>query len=101
MRISTHVVNNTAKINLFGRFDFSANHEFKSCTSLAINSPEIKELELNLAEVNYIDSAALGMLLVLRETADKSFKRITLTNCKGTVAHILNMANFSKLFTIK
>ena len=101
MRITTHVAGFVAKVALHGRFEFSANHEFKSCTRLVLQTKEVREIEIDMSDVNYIDSSALGMLLVLREEADKALKKISLLNCRGVIKQVLDMANFSKLFIIK
>ena len=60
----------------------------------------MSELEIDLGEVDYLDSSALGMLLMLREKAQAANKKIVLSNCKGSVRQVLEIANFGKLFTI-
>jgi len=51
--------------------------------------------------VKYIDSSAMGMLLLLKERAKGASKSITLLNCKGAVAQVFELSNFRRLFTIK
>jgi len=46
-----------------------------------------------------MDSAALGMLLLFNERA--SGRRISLANCKASVAAVLDIANFGKIFDIQ
>jgi anti-anti-sigma factor len=50
--------------------------------------------------VAYLDSSALGMLLMVRERAQAANKEISLSQANPTVMKILDIANFSKLFTI-
>jgi anti-anti-sigma factor len=50
--------------------------------------------------VNFLDSSALGMLLLLRDHAGGEHARIRLVNCSSDVRKILTISNFSKLFHI-
>jgi anti-anti-sigma factor len=66
----------------------------------ATASAEVRELDLDLGGVDYIDSSALGMLLLLKERADTAKKPVALQNCTGTVRQVLEIANFGKIFSI-
>ncbi|MEB0155953.1 STAS domain-containing protein, partial [Pseudomonas sp. CCC3.2] len=48
----------------------------------------------------YLDSSALGMLLLLRDHAGGENSKISLINCNKDVGTILTISNFSKLFKI-
>jgi anti-anti-sigma factor len=101
MLINTNISNRCAIISLQGRFDFSANPAFKKAYEPLLQMIEISELEIDLGAVQYLDSSALGILLLLKERADKMGKTIALSNCQGTVKRILDIANFIKLFNIR
>jgi two-component system, chemotaxis family, protein-glutamate methylesterase/glutaminase len=90
-----------ARILLTGRFDFSAHRVFRDSYTPSLDSGSVSELEVDLAQVDYLDSSALGMLLMLREKAQTANKTVTLSNCRGSVRQVLEIANFGKLFTIK
>jgi anti-anti-sigma factor len=47
-----------------------------------------------------MDSAALGMLLLLREHVQSQGGRVTITNCRGQTYDVLQIANFHRLFKI-
>ena len=51
------------------------------------------------ADVQYIDSTALGSLLLLRDRAHKSARSVTLVNCQSRVMKILTEANFHRIFS--
>ncbi len=74
---------------------------FKSAYEGQIGSSEISAIEIDLGNVDYLDSAALGMLLLLRDQASGTHKTVILSNCHGVVQQILDIANFKKLFTIQ
>ena len=58
-----------ARIRLNGRFDFSAHRIFRESYTPSLDAGSVAELEIDLDQVDYLDSSALGMLLMLREKA--------------------------------
>lgn len=91
---------NQATLSLGGRFDFNVHRDFKEAYMSLLNDAEVQTLSINLSGVEYLDSSALGMLLMLRERVQAANKQIVLTNPNETVMKILDIANFKKLFTI-
>ncbi|WP_028448747.1 MULTISPECIES: STAS domain-containing protein [Chitinibacter] len=87
------------QIAMKGNFTFESHREFKQATTSVLEQAGLTEIELDFAEVDYMDSAALGMLLLLNERA--SGRKVTLVNCKGTVKSVLDIANFGKIFEIR
>ena len=55
---------------------------------------------VDLAGTDYLDSSALGMLLLLREHAGGEGAAIQIINASPDVKKILDVANFGKLFDI-
>ncbi|WP_255991480.1 STAS domain-containing protein [Chitinolyticbacter albus] len=87
-----------AHIRLDGNFTFEAHRTFKEATTPALDHSAVKQIEVDFADVGYLDSAALGMLLLLNERA--TGRQVRLINVKGTVRSVLEIANFGKLFDI-
>jgi anti-anti-sigma factor len=100
MEIKQTKNNTQSTLFLGGRFDFNSHREFKEAYSAVLADAGIQLLEVNLSGIDYLDSSALGMLLMLRERAETAKKQITLSKPNATVRKILDIANFSKLFTI-
>lgn len=89
----------TASIRINGRFDFSLHNEFrKSYKDLAINSGEYI---VDLGSTDYLDSSALGMLLLLKEHAESHSSSVRLINFNNEIREILTIASFDKLFTLE
>ena len=84
-------------IRVTGRFDFSCHQEFSD--ALRIYPPGERGYVVDFSETDYMDSSALGMLLQLREHADKS-AGVSLINGSEGVTEMLRVANFDKLFNI-
>lgn len=94
------VADGRAVIGLKGRFDFNAHREFRDVVDLALKDATATEIQVDLAAVDYLDSSALGMLLMLRDKARGLGRSVTLSNCRGAVKQVIEIANFGKLFPI-
>ena len=86
-------------IVLNGRFDFNAHREFRETVDQAVKEAPGK-IHVDLASVEYLDSSALGMLLMLRDKAKGAGKEVALANARGAVKQVIDIANFGKLFPL-
>tara|TARA_R110001606_G_scaffold150982_3_gene291309 strand:- start:14207 stop:14509 length:303 start_codon:yes stop_codon:yes gene_type:complete len=84
-------------IHVKGRFDYSCHKAFKEAFTAV---SKVKFYEVNLADVSYLDSSALGMLLLLRDHAGEEKAQIRLVHVNSAVIDILKIANFHRLFDI-
>ncbi|HLP96878.1 MAG TPA: STAS domain-containing protein [Sideroxyarcus sp.] len=100
MAIYSHVHKQTGCIHIDGRFDFLVHREFKKAYMAMLDNPTIQEIEVNMRQLDFIDSAALGMLMLLRERAQAANKSIVLSNPSEHVSMLLWVASFHKLFAI-
>ena len=101
MGINTKVAGNIATIQMTGRFDFNVQREFKEAYDSLINNSAVGVIDVNLSGVDYLDSSALGMLLMLRERSSAAGKSLKLSKPTPGVEQILEIATFAKLFTIE
>jgi anti-anti-sigma factor len=85
-------------IKVNGRFDFGVHNEFREVTKLAESG--VKQIEVDLGNTDYLDSSALGMLLVLRDKLANDKSSVQIKNARNEVKKILEIANFDKLFTL-
>jgi anti-anti-sigma factor len=81
-----------------GRLTFAQNGEFRRVVE-ALTEVE-GEVVLDLAEVEFIDSAGLGMLLVARDTVLRGNGRLALRHAGGQVGRMLDLAKFGDFFAI-
>lgn len=86
-------------IKVKGRFDFSAHQEFRSAYESAPNS--MNAYVVDLRDATYLDSSALGMLLLLRDHAGGDTAHVRIVNCNPDVKKILTISNFEQLFSIQ
>jgi anti-anti-sigma factor len=85
-------------ISVVGRFDFHCHAEFRK--AYQCDEPgEVADYSVDLQQTDYIDSSALGMLLLLRE-ALSGVDVVRIVNCQPAVKRILEIANFNQLFSV-
>jgi len=85
-------------IAVAGKFDFQLYDEFRA--AYADTAGNGVDYEVDLSATEYLDSSALGMLLLLREHAGGEGSNIAITGAAPEVRKILDVANFGKLFTL-
>ncbi len=100
MGISTTVTDSGDQVTIAvaGKFDFQLYDEFRA--SYANTAGSGVRYVIDLAETEYLDSSALGMLLLLREHAGGEASDIEISQASPEVKKILDVANFGKLFKI-
>jgi anti-anti-sigma factor len=86
-------------IAVAGRFDFSAHRDFRETYESLETEPQ--EFTVDMREATYLDSSALGMLLLLRDHAGGDAAEVRIVNCNPDVRKILTISNFEQLFEIR
>ncbi len=101
LNVSTKKESGKATLTLSGRFNFESHQAFKSAYTPLLNDGGFDTLVIDFAGVNYMDSSALGMLLMVRERLAALTKKIVLANSHGPVKEVLQVANFGRIFTLE
>ena len=84
-------------INVGENFDFAHHKEFRESYR---NEAPGSNYVINMSQAKYLDSSALGMLLMLRKHAGGDASSITLQAVPEEVRQVLEIANFHKIFKI-
>ena len=100
MDINVTKENFTTTVKLDGNFNYSNHKQIKDLIEPIIEDFNCKTLCFDFDGVSYIDSSALGMLLLIREKVFNESKELKLINVKGIVLDVFEIANFKKLFSI-
>lgn len=100
MQVTVSNEGGKATIKLNGRFDFNTHREFRSAYEPLITDAAARGVVVDFSGVDYLDSSALGMLLMLRDKMGGANKDVALTGVRGNVKQVLDIANFGKLFHI-
>ena len=85
-------------IGVEGRFDFSSHQGFRR--AYEGQSSKADSYVVDLQNTTYLDSSALGMLLLLKDYAGGDNAKIDIKNCNDDVRKILAISNFEQLFNI-
>ena len=88
----------TLTIAIKGRFDFGSHQAFRDAYERFYKVPQVYIVDLK--ETTYMDSSALGMLLLLRDHAGGDNSEVRVINSSADVRKILAISNFDKLFDI-
>ncbi|AHG40239.1 anti-anti-sigma regulatory factor [Pseudomonas syringae CC1557] len=99
MIITSELSADGRQLTLFveGRFDFDAHQGFRAAYE---EYPQDLDYVVDLRGTHYLDSSALGMLLLLRDHAGGDKSKVRLINCTSDVRTILTISNFSQLFQL-
>ncbi|MCP5279401.1 MAG: STAS domain-containing protein [Thiobacillus sp.] len=85
-------------IHLDGRFVFHDHRDFRQVYEQALARSETLCIQLDMGKLEYLDSSALGMLLLLRERGQAQGKAVRILGARGLALQVLEVANFHKLF---
>ena len=101
MSISTQTSTDgaTLTIRVQDRFDFNVHRELRQ--AYEAQGKRYGNYVMDLRGTTNMDSAALGMLLQLREHAGGQRQAVRLVNAQPVIRDILAVANFDQLFTIE
>lgn len=80
------------------KFNFQMHAEFKEMYQ---EEKQSNSVVLDMNKTQYMDSAALGMMLQLKEFADSQNSKVSIANANKNIMQIMQIAHFDKLFTIK
>jgi anti-anti-sigma factor len=86
-------------IHISGQFNFSVYKEFRAAYQRA-EPPAGIAYVIDMAGTDYMDSSALGMLLLLRERVGNDKAEIAITHCNPEIRKIFKISNFDRLFKI-
>jgi anti-anti-sigma factor len=88
------------RIGISGRFDYRVSKEFRDAYR-HIPGREGIAYHVDLKDVDFMDSSALGMLLLLREHGLSRGGVVIIQYPSETIDKILRVANFEQLFDIE
>jgi HptB-dependent secretion and biofilm anti anti-sigma factor len=100
MKFTSQIEDRTGTVKLEGRFTFETHPAFKSCTRNLLDSPGVQRMVLDMEGVTYMDASSLGMILLLRETAEDRNLPLALRRPSPSVRKLLEIVQFEKIFEI-
>lgn len=99
MSVKVDINGDVVVVSIEGSFDVSAYDAFKEASTQCLT--DSNRFIIDMAQTTYLDSSALGMLLLLREKTAGDKERVKLINVGGGVKKVLEIAQFQKLFDVE
>ncbi|MCP4355721.1 MAG: STAS domain-containing protein [Proteobacteria bacterium] len=93
------VENNVAIIMIDEDFNFETHKSFRNAVKESLELGA-KEIILEFEKVEYMDSTALGLLMVAKDTATEADCKIKLKSVSGYARKILEMSQFDQKFEL-
>jgi anti-anti-sigma factor len=91
---------NEARVAFSGDLTFADHVVFREVAD-RLGASVDKTIVIELASLDFIDSAGLGMLLIAREEATKKSQTLVLRGAKGQVSRMFDLTKFDTLFTVE
>ncbi len=88
------------KVSISGEFTFTDHATFKAIAARLLEG-EDKPIVIDLAKLEFIDSAGLGMLLIVRDEADKARRSLVLRGPCGQVKRMFDVTKFDTHFNVE
>jgi len=85
---------------LAGEFTFADHGVFRTMIGKLVKTKD-STCVLDLARLEFIDSAGLGMLLIARDEAKKANRKLVLRHPAGQVKRMLEISKFGTQLTIQ
>jgi len=99
MAVKLQVSDNKVSIIIEERFDFSLHQQFRDAYTGHEEAKTVFIVELSKTE--YMDSSALGMILLLKDHAEKHSSTVIIRKPNASVNKILEIAQFHRLLPIE
>jgi anti-anti-sigma factor len=100
MRLETYKSNDRFEAEISDKLTSSDLSNFRELLSEIKQSP-CKVIVLDLNNLDWIDSAGLGMLILAKELAEKEELELVLRSPRGHVKSLLELGRFEKIFNIQ
>lgn len=87
-------------ISLQGSFTFKDHHGFRAVLDLLAANRGTRKM-LDLSKVDFLDSAALGMLMIAQDETARGHGTLTLRNPSPPIARLFDLSAMDTLFKIE
>lgn len=100
MEILDRIESSVAILSLKGNIVAQTIAEIKPFLEPHVENIELKGLILNCEEVDYIDSAGLGLLASVFRTLQRLEKKLALTNVNTRIMETFTLTNLNNIFIV-
>ncbi|HEY3474969.1 MAG TPA: STAS domain-containing protein [Anaerolineales bacterium] len=101
MAVTIEFHGTVASINLSGNVDYSSQEDIRNANRQALSNPQVREIQVNCAELAFLDSSVIRALLMLKKEADEAGKSLALLNCNEKTREVFEIGGFDRMFTFR
>lgn len=88
----------TAVLRIAGDLDAMSEEHFEQYLPLVLHNPDTAVLEIDLTDVNFIDSRGLRQLIMAKISAEESEKRLVIRNAAYSILRIMDITGLGDQF---
>lgn len=100
MQHSFNLHDTSLTVQISGRMTHADHKSFREILG-RVNETNPRRVVFDLAKVEFLDSSALGMLLIVRDACVQGNRTIVLKNVTGQVEKLTKIAKLNKYFEIE
>ncbi len=97
MEATKNLIQGICDVTFSGRFTFSDHSKFRAILA-QFSEKNVNQVIFHMAGLEFVDSAALGMLLLALDESEKHNKLLVITGATGQVKKMFEVARFDSLF---
>lgn len=101
MSITVEIKGTIASILLSGGIDYATQDEFKTANNQVLSASGVKEIKVDFAKADFLDSSGIRALLILKKQADGMGKTLILLHCDTKLRDIFEIGGFDQVFTFR
>ncbi|MBI1275210.1 STAS domain-containing protein [bacterium] len=98
MDITQELTQQAATFVFKGAFTFSDHEDIKGVLDAC--QPPVEQVTLDFRAVNFVDSAALGMLLLVKDEAEKHSIKLSIRGAQEQPMQMFQISRFNELFDL-
>lgn len=98
-----HVISknaDTVEVTLRGDLTFADHEQFRFVLTSLANSPDSKNIVINVSSVGFIDSAGIGMLIIAHDEAKERQQQLAIRGARDQVKAALDIADLKSLIKL-
>lgn len=99
MRITERPFRSAMVLSLANEFSYATRKQFSSAID-KLKQSNCTHVILNLQEVTFVDSAAIGLLALTAQQLKAENRKLSMVSPVGTVKQILELANLHKMIPV-
>jgi HptB-dependent secretion and biofilm anti anti-sigma factor len=100
MKFESAIEDRAGILTLEGPFTFEAHTPFRAHVQRLLGEAGLQRLVIDLSRVGHMDYSSMGLLLLIRETAEKRNLKMVLRRPSPPVLELLDAFHFTRIFEL-